>query len=101
MHLQIKHFIKLHMSCFWYQFQDEMFTRKPFKKAVYIFWIQVGDFNISEIFLKIPNLKKWKMKAVLPFLPRNPNIHSACVRRQRRIRKSGDLCSFKIHVLSV
>ena len=39
------------------------------KKLLNIFWFHVQDFNISEIFYKIQNLKKWQMKAVNPFLP--------------------------------
>jgi len=46
------------------------------KKVPDIFCIQVRDFNISDTFYKIQNLKKWKMKAVVPFLPRNLKLHS-------------------------
>ena len=41
--------------------------------------MQVQDFNISDIFSKIQNLKKWKMKALTPFLPRNLKLHSTLV----------------------
>ena len=49
------------------------------KKAPNIFCIQIQGFNISDIFYKVQNLKKWKMEAVVPFLPRNPKLHSPCV----------------------
>ena len=41
------------------------------------FWFQVQDFNISNIFYKIQNLKSrnGKMKAVVSFLPRNLKLH--------------------------
>ena len=48
------------------------------KKALDIFWFQVQDFNNSDIFYKIQNLKKWQIKAVVPFLPRNLKLHSPC-----------------------
>ena len=51
-----------------------------YKKALGIFWFQVQDFNISGIFFfyKIQLLKRWKMKAVVPFLPRYLILHSPC-----------------------
>ena len=53
-----------------------MLHKKTFtKKAPDIFSIQVQDFNILDIFYKIRNLKKWKTKAVVPFLPRNLKLH--------------------------
>ena len=59
MHLQNKHFIKLYMPCLWLQFQDEMLHKKTFtKKTPDTSWIQVQDFNISDFFYKIQNLKK-------------------------------------------
>ena len=57
-----------------------MLQKKTFtKKAPNFFWILVQDFNISDIFYKIQNLKKEKMKAVVPFLPRNLKHHSPFV----------------------
>ena len=54
-----------------------MLNKKTFTKtAPHILCIQVQDFNISDIFYKIQNLKKWKMKAVVPFCPRNLKLHS-------------------------
>ena len=71
MHLQNKHFNKLYMSCLWWQFQDEMFHKKTFtKKTPDIFCIQVQDFNISDIFYNIQNLKKWQIKAGSPIPPK-------------------------------
>ena len=63
MHLQNKHFIKLYMPCLWLQFQDKMLHKKTFrKKAPDICWIQVWDFNISDIFYKSKTSRngKWK-----------------------------------------
>ena len=55
-----------------------MLHKKTFtKKAPDIFGIQVRDFSILDIFYKIQNLKKWKMKAVVSFLPRNLKLHSS------------------------
>ena len=51
------------------------------KKAPDIFCFQVQDFNISNIFYTIQNLKKWKMKSVVPFLPRNLKLHSPCAHK--------------------
>ena len=47
-----------------------------YKKALANFWFQVQDFNISNIFKKMQNLKKWQMKAVVRFLPRNLKLYS-------------------------
>ena len=67
----------MYMSCLWQQFQDEILHRKIFtKKAPDIFWIQVQDINISDLFYKIQNLKKWKIKAVVPFLPTYLKLYS-------------------------
>ena len=49
-----------------------------YKKTPAIFSIQIQDFNISDTFYKIQNLKKWQIKAVVPFLPRNLKLHSPC-----------------------
>ena len=77
MHLQNKHFIKLPVPCLWLEFQDKMWHKKTFTKTAHnIFCIHVQDFNMSDIFYKIQNLKKWKMKPVVPFLPRNIKLHS-------------------------
>ena len=48
------------------------------KKAPKFFFIHVQDFNISDMFYKIQNLKKKRkiMKAVIPFLPINFKLHS-------------------------
>ena len=57
MHLQNKHFIKLYMPCLWVQFKDKILHKKTFtKKAPVIFWIQVQDFNISDIIYIMQNL---------------------------------------------
>ena len=64
MHMKNKHFNRLYMSCLWLQFQDKMIHKKTFtKKAPDIFCIQVQDVNISDVFYKILNLKKWKINA--------------------------------------
>ena len=58
-------------------FLDEMLHHKTFtKKSLDIFCFQVQDFNISDIFYKMQILKKLRMKAVVPFLPRNLKLHS-------------------------
>ena len=44
------------MSCLWKLFPDEMFHHKTSaKKAPNLFWFQVWDLNISDIFYKILN----------------------------------------------
>ena len=41
------------MSCLCKQFPDEMLHQKTLaKKATFIFWFQVGDLKISDIFYK-------------------------------------------------
>ena len=61
-----------------------MLHKKTFtKKAPDIFCIQVQDLYISDVFYKIQNLKKWQMKAVVPFLPRNLKLHSPWWCRQK------------------
>ena len=73
MQRQNKHF----MSCLWNEFEDEILHKKTFtKKAPDIFCMQVQDFNVSDIFYKIQCLKKWQMKAEVPFLQRNLKLHS-------------------------
>ena len=52
------------------------YIKKLYKKAPNILYIQVQNFNISDIFYKIQNLKKGKMKAVVLFLSRNLKLHS-------------------------
>ena len=54
-----------------------MLHKKAFTKTAHdLFCIQVQDFNISGIFYKIQNLKKWKINAVVLFLWKNIKIHS-------------------------
>ena len=47
-----------------------------YKKSTWFFWFHVQYINISDIFYKMPNLKKWLIKAVVPFLPRNLKLHN-------------------------
>ena len=55
-----------------------MFHKKKLTKKTPDFFLRIQgqDFHISDIFYKIQNLKKWKMKAVVPFLQRNLKFHS-------------------------
>ena len=54
-----------------------MLHKKPILKKQLFFWIQVCDFNISEIIKKKSETSRnEKIKAVVPFLPRNLKIHS-------------------------
>ena len=48
-------------------------SQNIYKKTLDIFCFQVQDFNI---FYRVQNLKKWQIKAVVPFLPKNPKLHS-------------------------
>ena len=57
-----------------------MLHKKTCRKiASDILCIEVQEFNTSDIFCKIQNLKKLKMKAVVPFLPKNLKLHSPMV----------------------
>ena len=80
LHLQNKHFIKFYMSCLWLQFQDKMLHKKTFtNKVPDNFWIHVQHFNISDIFNKIQNLNKIKIKVVVPFLPTYLQLQSPLI----------------------
>ena len=48
------------------------------QKSTWLVFFLVGELNILNNFYKIQNLSKWKLKQVVPFLPKNLELHNPC-----------------------
>ena len=73
--VSIPHEKSCRLGCKCHVWCNSFTSQKITKKTLDNFGFQVKNFNISDIFYKMQNLKKWKIKAVVPFLPRNLKLH--------------------------
>ena len=67
-------------------FVETVLRQKVISKNIYIetfdrFWFQVPYFNILDLFFFTQSKRnyRWKIKTVVPFLPRTLKLHGPCV----------------------